>query len=271
MPRPQVYGRCHICGKHEKLSFEHVPPKQAFNSRPVVRRPFDESLDYGPDEVPPLKGGVIEQRGMGGYTLCERCNSLTGHWYGSDFVEWCYQGLDILIRAEGKPRLVYLHYVLPLRVLKQIVTMFFSACGPGFRDRAEELVEFVLNRERRYLPPKYGFYVYYNIEGTLRFSSIVATMEIFKGQSCVFSEISFPPFGYVMTLDSPPPDPRLYSISHFAKYDYDEFRAFELQLPVLPTFLWMPGDYRTKDQIEIDTMRNILESKRIKAQRDNAA
>jgi hypothetical protein len=96
-------------------------------------------------------------------------------------------------------------------------------------------------------------------------------MQIFKGQSCVFSEISFPPFEYVMTLDSPPPDPRLHSISHFGKYDYDEFRAFELQLPVLPTFLWMPDDYRTKDQIEIDTMRNILESEWIKAHRDNAA
>jgi hypothetical protein len=37
MSRRPVIGTCHICGDHGKLSFEHVPPKEAFNKR-VVRR-----------------------------------------------------------------------------------------------------------------------------------------------------------------------------------------------------------------------------------------
>lgn len=269
MPRKKEYGRCHICGEHGKLSFEHVPPKRAFNDRPVVRHSSWDRLGSELEEQELLPGDVIEQRGMGGYTLCERCNNITGHWYGSDFVEWCYQGLDILIRAEGKPSLIYPHYVLPLRIIKQVVTMFMSACDVGFRDRNEELVEFVLDPERRYLSEKYDFYIYYNLEGTLRFSSVVATLRIDTRQRRVFSEITFPPYGYVMTLNSLPPDPRLFSIRHFATYEYNQFASFEMQLPVLPTFLSLPGDYRTKEQIEIDRIRNQLEAARINEQGAN--
>ena len=25
------YGKCHICGKEGKLTFEHIPPRKAFN------------------------------------------------------------------------------------------------------------------------------------------------------------------------------------------------------------------------------------------------
>lgn len=30
-------GVCNICGNYGKLSFEHVPPKGAFNDRPVIK------------------------------------------------------------------------------------------------------------------------------------------------------------------------------------------------------------------------------------------
>jgi hypothetical protein len=213
-------------------------------------------FDLGPDDPP---SGRIQQRGMGGHTLCGKCNSDTGGWYGSAFANWCYQGLDILIRADGKPSLIYPHYVLPLRVIKQVATMFFTVCGPEFRDHNDDLVGFVLNPERRYLPDNYGFYVYYNLEGTYRFASPVAILNMNRGNHVsFFSEITFPPFGYVMTLDSEPPDSRLFPIRHFARYGYNEFESFEMRLPVLPTFLSIPGDYRTRSEIEIDRIKNEL-------------
>jgi hypothetical protein len=69
---------------------------------------------------------------MGYYTLCDKCNNDTGAWYGTQFVNWCYQGMDVLIRSNGKPTLIYLNYVFPLQVLKQIVTMFFSVYPDDF-------------------------------------------------------------------------------------------------------------------------------------------
>lgn len=207
-------------------------------------------MQLGPND--PRPKGKIQQRGMGGYTLCKWCNNNTGGWYGSAFVEWCYQGLDILVRADGKPTLIYPHHILPLRIIKQIATMFFSAVSESFCSSNPELVQFVLNRERRYLPPNLSFYVYFNIEGTYRFSSIVATLDLNKGRKSVFSEITFPPFGYVMTLNgTAPPRPDLFCIDHFARFDFDEFHTAQMKLPVLPTFLTLPGDYRTLKEIRL--------------------
>jgi hypothetical protein len=245
-------GPCHICGIVGPLSYEHIPPEKAFNDRPVLRYPWSADIALGPQQEIILQGKPTKyQRGAGQYTLCEPCNNETGAWYGNQFIDWCYQGMDILIRAQGRPSLIYLHHILPLRVLKQIVTMFFSVNGPQFHEKHHELEAFVKNRWKQYLHPQYRFFVYYNIEGMLRFNGGMALINLNKGSSGItlLSEISFPPFGYVMTIDAPPPDRRLVEITHFARYGYNEFASMPLQLPVLPTHLWIPGDYRNKEEI----------------------
>jgi hypothetical protein len=239
-------GSCHICGQYGKLSFEHVPPKAAFNERRVIAVTFEKALELGPDGVPK---GPIQQSGMGSYTLCERCNNNTGHWYGGRFVEWCYQGMNILIRANGHPSLIYLQHLFPLAILKQIVTMMFSVNTNGFRIPNQELVDFVLNKESRYLSPKYRFFVYYNTTGNFRSVGISGLANIKTGKTSIMCEISYPPYGYVMTFSSEPPDGRLVEITHFSRYSYNDFVTQEMNMPVLPTILPIPGDYRDKDQI----------------------
>ena len=59
-----------------------------------------------------------------------------------------------------------------------------------------------------------------------------------------------------MTFDCGPPHPDLFEISHFARYAYQEFAVTEVRMPVLPTHLGLPGDYRTLDQIERDAAEN---------------
>lgn len=66
MARKKVEGTCLICGTYGKLSFEHVPPKSAFNNREVVKVGLDKAITVGPyDKIK----GRIEQRGAGDYTL----------------------------------------------------------------------------------------------------------------------------------------------------------------------------------------------------------
>ncbi len=246
MARKRPEGNCHICGEFGPLSFEHIPPKKAFNNRPVISMDFNQALELGPNE--PTKGkGNVQQKGMGTYTLCERCNNLTGHWYGNRFVDWCYQGMNILHRTNGSPTLFYMNYMFPLAIIKQILVMFFSVNGSGFRNANQELVDFVLNRDAKYLPPKYRVFVYYNIEGKSRKIGPVVLWR--SGQMHTVSEISYPPFGYVLALDSEPPDSQLFEISHFARFGYNEFAVMELRLPVLPTHLMFPGDYRNENEI----------------------
>jgi hypothetical protein len=251
--RPQ--GICHICGQHGDLSFEHVPPEKAFNDRPAFLLAYDELFTLGPDDEPQSKP-IKQQRGAGGFTLCDSCNSKTGSWYGDRFINWCCQAALLLERSEGKPTLLYPYYIYPLAVLKQIVSLFLSINNAQMQARHQELARFVLNREAQYLNPKYRFFVYYNIEGRPRMLPFAAKMNIFEGSGNYLSEITYFPFGYVMTIDSDPPDRRLLEITHFSRYGYSDLAAVSLQLPVLPTHVILHGDYRSREEIHRTRQEN---------------
>lgn len=246
MSRKKVIGTCHLCGDYGPLSFEHVPPAKAFNEKSVIRIKFEQAMELVSDSK--VKGD-IQQRGMGDYTLCGKCNNDTGSWYGMDFINWCYQGFEILMRSNGKPTLIYFHHLFPLRILKQIITMVFSANSPKLGKIHPELVKFVLNKNEKYLPPEFRFFVYYNIEGKFRCMGMQHFLRTDKGQITSMSEINYPPYGYVMTINSNPPDPKLVDITHFSRYDYNRFCTQAMRLPVLPTHLPLPGDYRSKEEI----------------------
>ncbi|SMB98808.1 hypothetical protein SAMN00808754_2557 [Thermanaeromonas toyohensis ToBE] len=249
--RRKVYGKCHICGIVGKLTFEHIPPRSAFNDHPTVLYRVFDLLNVGPDDEVKSKGQPMP-KGMGGYTLCPRCNNNTGAWYGKAFADWCRQGFQLLSKAGGKPTLYYPFWIFPLRVLKQIITMFFSVNNPDFAERNSELVSFVLNPKRKYINlEKYRIFVYLNPEGRwARIGGFQGKLNFLTKTIYIFSEIKFPPFGYVMTIDNySPPDLRLYDITYFSRYDYNEFRDVYLKLPLLPTYSWFPGDYRTKKEI----------------------
>ena len=68
--RKHIIGTCHICGENKKLFFEHVPPRAAFNDRPIVQASI-ERLIKKENDLDDLKGKTY-QRGAGGYTLCEQ-------------------------------------------------------------------------------------------------------------------------------------------------------------------------------------------------------
>lgn len=211
-------------------------------------------MGVAPGDAPKTKG-TISQRGAGAHTLCGRCNSTTGHWYGSHFVDWCHQGMEVLQRTSGRPSLIYLHYVYPLSIIKQIATMFFSVNTDQFRRANPELEAFVLNRDRKYLPPRYRFFVYFTAEGRSRAVGTSGMLHLGSGAMHVMTELTYPPYGYLLVFDNSAPDDRLFEITHFARYDYGQFDVMELRLPVLPTHTSFPGDYRSKEQIFKDAGR----------------
>ena len=250
-------GICHICGKVKPLSFEHIPPRAAFNNRPVITVPLEQAIRLGPIERPK---GRIKQKGIGDYVLCNACNNNTGSWYASRFVDWCYRGMEILRLSNGNPNLVYIYKIYPLSVLKQIVVMFLAINNPGFSKVNPELAAFVQERENTYFPQRYRIYTYYNIIGMHRNIGLSAQVSLSSGKRRMMSEVSFPPFGYLLTLDSDPPDQRLGDISKFANYRYDDLIVIHMKLAVLPTHLIYPGDYRSKEEIEHTRASNDLSS-----------
>jgi hypothetical protein len=257
--RKKIYGKCHICGLHSKLSFEHVPPQSAFNDHPIFSADIKNLIGNWNGEIRSIKG-KIHQLGSGDYTLCERCNANTGAWYGNAFADWAYQAFRVLRYTRGAPSLHYQFRVFPLRVLKQIVCMFFSANGEKFCDLHPDLVKFVLNREARYLKPEIRIYAYYNLSGVSRQSGISGLLDLNRGSIHTFSEIAFFPLGYLMTIESQVPDDRLIDISFFARYRFNDWKEFSFQLPVLPVYTYFPGDYRNRSQVLYDRKKQLLES-----------
>ena len=253
MGRQTVSGTCHLCGEDGKLSFEHVPPESGFNDRPLLLARAREILGASKLDQP---HGRTQQRGAGKHTLCERCNNKTGHWYGAAFADWAYQAMHLLAFTDGRPSLYYQYRVFPLRVIKQIICMFFSANGPEFRRGYPELVRFVLDRDRRWMEPGIQILAFLSCSPRGRQSGVAARLRLSKGigdewstSRCVLSEIAFPPMGYVLLLDSAPPDERLVDISFFADYRYNDWKEFSFRLPVLPIYTAYPGDYRSRDQV----------------------
>lgn len=248
MKHNPVPGDCHICGQHGELTYEHIPPKAAYNNRPVLiaygRQLFE---GRGIDKLDKEK----LHRGAGGYTLCGQCNNDTGGWYGRAYVEWVHQTATVLERAKGAPSLFYPFRIYPLRVIKQIITMFFSVNSPEFRKRVPYLEQFVLGKHIRHLPPDIGIYAGYTVNGHSRSAGVSGILDGsgYSPQTYVVSEIAFPPFLFVLTLDCPCPDGRLVNISSFSSYSYDDIRTFDLRLPVLPVHTAYPADYRTKREI----------------------
>jgi hypothetical protein len=72
-----------------------------------------------------------------------------------------------------------------------------------------------------------------------------------------FSEITFPPFGFVLTIHSTPPASGFCEISSFSQFEYQDFRfGITMRLPLMPIYTTFPGDYRTREQTLKDFQQN---------------
>jgi 5-methylcytosine-specific restriction endonuclease McrA len=254
--REKVMGTCHLCGECGELSFEHSPPRKAFNNNPLLFGEMEWIRSGGDIEAPKVRKG---RRGAGAYTLCKRCNNNTGAWYGESYVSLARQGMEYL-RSVRSASFVHLPFhIHPLRVMKQVACMFMSANGPTFQAVQSELARFVLNREARHLPNHVRVYGFYTVSDRSRSSGVSGLIEGILSDSPknrLVSEVTFPPFGFLMTFDSPPPDDRLADITYFAdEYGYDDEVTLWLRFPVLPIYTYFPADYRSREKVLRDAGR----------------
>ncbi len=103
-----------------------------------------------------------------------------------------------------------------------------------------------MNENSRDLPSKYKIYTYLNNEGQIRSGNICYTN--LYGAVC---EFTFPPFGYVLSIDNDTHFEQLMEITSLK--DIENFEKLEIQMVLnkYPTYLpFIPMDYRTKDEIE---------------------
>jgi len=147
--------------------------------------------------------------------------------------------------------------------------MFFSANGPGFAERHPDLVDFVLSKDRKYIQPDVRLYAFYSLSRLCRQAGTQMILRLAHG-TYIFSEITFPPFGYVMFLGCGPHDDRLYDISFFDEFGYHEKKSLDIRLPGLPVVSPYPGDYRTPKELQ-ETIKENLALEREQRMRSRAS
>ena len=248
-------GLCHLCGSFGPLTFEHVPPSAAFNDHRVLETDIHKLI--GSDLLADLKKptGKYNQRGSGKFTLCRRCNNDTGGWYGGAYVEFVH-GIFPLCQTVQPHQFVELRCAIkPLNVFKQMLVMFCSASPPSFAQKHPSLVSYLLNRESvdcddlRHLHLFMSLYDVKNSKAT-RQAGITGRIELGNPKAHIYSEISFPPFNLVMSLSGTNPEDRLFDISWFAQFPFNERREVKLRLHNLAVNSYFPSDYRTFDELE---------------------
>lgn len=243
-------GVCHLCGSLSNLSFEHVPPRSAFNDQKIVVPDVRKVLEQDNlDNLGDLPGRQL-QRGQGGYTLCASCNSRTGHLYGPAYADWAVQGAAYLARARGRDTaLAYPFHILPARVLKQIACMFFSINSPGFQAAHPDLVRFVINPREKYVPEPLRFFVGYIRSPIARHSGVSVALNSFTGSARLMSELTFYPYAYILALDGQAPKHEMLDITWFGHHSYDDFASLTLPIPSLDAYTPFPGDFRSRERV----------------------
>ena len=264
------YGSCRVCGKNGELTFEHIPPRVAFNRYPVAGERIWKLINVHPGNYPSYVHRDF-QGGFGRHALCASCNNGIGSKYAASFGHWAKQCLSIEGRIDARTRVIQraTFDIFPLRVIKQICLMFLCFNEDDFGSFHPEIAAFVSDPDRRLLPPRIRVSAYILQNNKLRFARgmvpktvkpeqmnpdgiltmIDEAAEIAANWEAP-TEIAFPPLGYAMTFGEDEADGQRANISSFAEYSFDDRETVVLDFPVLPVHTWYYGDYRTLAEIE---------------------
>lgn len=287
------YGRCALCGKEGELTFEHIPPRSAFNSlrtkmytgdqllADINRMPFDvQGLQYR-----------NRQKGSGLFSLCQSCNNLTGTWYGDSYRDMA----QIIVGAieswnEDPVEAIGIRDVYVGRFIKQVISMFCSVnnyeslnpyrhinqvnqggISPLLKtmcdaqvglsratNMMDELRSFVLDKDAVGLDRnRFKIYMYLTKSPFVKFNTLSSLINLETNSYIILSEITAFPFGFLLYFD--PPDgfsPKGIDITPMADSGYEVIATIEFPFRFLEMNTYLPGDYRTKEEIE----REIKES-----------
>lgn len=252
-------GKCKLCGEFKELTFEHVPPRKAFNSHAVMVFPFEEVMKTftGEDGRMPweLSGlqGKIQQKGSGDYYLCRQCNNDTGSWYIEEYNNLA-AGLHYCINVEnfavGNKYSVTIKNIYPLRVFKAMLTML---CDINFNCMGDpDLREFLLSKgNNSFDSNKYSLCLYLVSPQMSRINGITCSANIHNNTHILSTEINSYPIGFVLYIDSEDSASKFgVNVTSWAQYGYDEQCDITLiDVPFIEINSQTPLDYRTKEEL----------------------
>ncbi len=144
---------------------------------------------------------------------------------------------------------VEFYNMYPLRIIKQIISMF---CSVNPDTKLDDLREFVLNKESIGIDKnRYKICAYFTTSTTCRHSGMTGLLDIKTNKVTLLSEIVYQPLGLLLYLNA---DDSIKTegidITSFADYSYDDVCNIKLPLLFKEVNNWIPHDYRTTEEIE---------------------
>jgi hypothetical protein len=249
-PRKGEKGICRLCKEEKELTKEHVPPRSAHNRRTKYTVGSFEDFMQEKNPLDAEVKGTFEQGGVGYYSYCSQCNTLLGHRYVNAYKDWVLAASQLMHKNDYNKYEYRIVEQSPNKILKQIVSMFIAIHEPEFTDANPELLAFVKDENSKTLSDKYRIFMYLNTEGMMRYNVVSAVLKISPPGAIVCSEITYPPYGYVLTFDHKAKQPILADITYFKDYEPNALTHLDLVAFRLPTFLPISLDYRSKEQIQ---------------------
>jgi hypothetical protein len=158
---------------------------------------------------------------------------------------------------DPKPKMARVLFkgVYPLRLLKQIITMFLSVNSSEFGHTHPELVSFVLDKEKTGLLQRYACYLALFRGPMARCIGLAGSMNVATSEMDFLTEIAYPPFAYVMSVDTPRDVLPIGNISNFMTYGYNQQDDIKLHMVVGFGHTPFPADYRSSAAIKVDRVR----------------
>jgi hypothetical protein len=243
-------GICRLCGKAGPLTEEHVPPEGAFNDAKVLfhrmRHVGGQILRYAEDKP---RGNTLA-------VLCRRCNSRTGSVYGTEYVRFVK---EVANRADGKRHGEHVQFTtrtFPLRIVKQVLTTL-SATSGELGPEMPFIRRFLEDRLETGLPSAYRLFAFVpEVRGLGRTTGVGAFLNLEDRQFVVYSENTWWPLGWILTLNGEPIH-RAREVTDWAASSFRDRRTVDVDLPVLSALGDYGADFRTSEQIQRDRMRNL--------------
>lgn len=250
--------RCRLCGTTEKLSFEHVPPKAAFNNERAELYGLDAWLERDRLTGHPGKRGIIVQQGSGVRTLCEDCNSRAGALYVREMARWARIGRQALAEnrlaveeadsqiAPSGIRLT-IQRAQPGRFIKQMVTMLLAIAPVQLVDVYPDLAAYAREPNATEFPPGMTLYLNLFAGPIARFVGQASVIREQDGASYAVSELAYPPYAYALVIGEPVDAPALQGcdITNFASASVDRRANVEMLMQCGFGHTVIPLDYRS--------------------------
>ena len=248
-------GNCALCRKQfDDLTFEHIPPRAAFNASPA--KPVTGEGLLEDDRMPWDTTGLPyknQQQGMGIYSLCQTCNNNTGSWYGEDYQVVAKAVHSILPEPDFKCQFFSIREIHPLRFIKQVLSMFCSV--NNFEDERINIIRKLVSEKGAIGldKSKYKVCMYLTKSKLMKYAplSVALRMRETKYEVVALTEITAYPIGFIVYFD--PTDTVHYDgfdITHFADYNYDDTADIEMPFCIYEMNDIFPAYYRSKDEIK---------------------